>query len=1034
MGVGSVSYPILYNADTKDFFNLGVAVFKDATMARVVEVRNGEFYFEMTVPLDSANAPLLIGNRIIKCDAGHKLKNQRFDIKKITKTDKGEISIYAEHVSYLAGGLPLKPYVYASGSCQVALNIWKNAIVEPNPFVVDSDITTNTATTWEITNVQNARQALGGVEGSMLDRWGGEYRFDNYHISLLKERGKRSSAVLAYGKNITDINQELNIANTYTSVYPYAVYKDAKDKEVFMTLPEFYVDSEHVGKYPARRILPVNFSAEFDEENKPTITKLRTLTKSYIKSNNIGVPNVSIKLSFIDLSKTIDHKNEAMLEELNLCDTVKVWYEKLGINTTAKVVRTVWNVLLDKYDEIEIGDVRASLAGTINNIQNNIDTIKTSVNQAQTAADGKGTIFTGPDEPTANHLGDMWYKPVGDEVEFYIWDGIKWQFIMSTAGITEAKKIGEEAREIADIAQANADASVSLANQAILDANLIKNDLNALESEFDGFQQSVFGANGLSSQITQLDGQVTSVVSDLGDLTSNTNLIPYWEQGSIFSHDGKDFDSDSALRTSFITVNSNTKYVAGDESGNVTSLYYYFYDKDRKFLYTTYTQNAIFAPTDAAFVRLKLLTTENPFEARYTLQKGSVRHKFNVLNTQSQYTQLATSINLRVQKGDVLGQINLEAGTTLIQQTGNSGKIILDAATVYFTGNAFIPSASITDLVADKLTVGSTLNAADVNVINLNAYNISTGYLNSARILAGSITANHLAADAIRVGFNAMGNTMQLSATSLAFYESGSQTFGLYSDGMRFYDGSTYIGKIGKSSWVNKPTVRGLTFNLDTYGDYMTWSYKDTISIGGGSNVYSAMLTMDATGRAYGEKALHLGADIHCQNRSIKNGYLLNMGVTSAFTVYNNVNLQFYSNLNMNGFSITNQSGYSLKTQFETIDPDQSLKYITDTDIVSYVYKENPDARKVGFVINDTGASPYYTAPELITDGRYRDDSILVGHLMNSTKALVSEQQLQSTLITNINNRLSLDEIKIIKLEEKVKYLENKIEEMSDAA
>jgi phage minor structural protein len=95
----------------------------------------------------------------------------------------------------------------------------------------------------------------------------------------------------------------------------------------------------------------------------------------------------------------------------------------------------------------------------------------------------------------------------------------------------------------------------------------------------------------------------------------------------------------------------------------------------------------------------------------------------------SQLTQLQDAINLRVSKGDVLSQINLEANRTLIQ----SGKLVLDAPTVVFTGNAFIPSAAIASLSADKITTG-TLNAANVNVINLNASAIVTGTISGANL------------------------------------------------------------------------------------------------------------------------------------------------------------------------------------------------------------------------------------------------------------------------------------------------------------
>ncbi|MGE9832768.1 hypothetical protein ACQQ9U_08445, partial [Ligilactobacillus salivarius] len=95
----------------------------------------------------------------------------------------------------------------------------------------------------------------------------------------------------------------------------------------------------------------------------------------------------------------------------------------------------------------------------------------------------------------------------------------------------------------------------------------------------------------------------------------------------------------------------------------------------------------------------------------------------------SRFTQLSNNVNLKVNKGDVIGQINLEAGRTLLQNQ----KIYLDADTVGFSGKAFIPSAAIKDLDAGKITTG-TLDAANVNVINLNANNITSGSIKGTNL------------------------------------------------------------------------------------------------------------------------------------------------------------------------------------------------------------------------------------------------------------------------------------------------------------
>ncbi|CCK22039.1 PblB, putative [Lacticaseibacillus paracasei] len=152
----------------------------------------------------------------------------------------------------------------------------------------------------------------------------------------------------------------------------------------------------------------------------------------------------------------------------------------------------------------------------------------------------------------------------------------------------------------------------------------------------------------------------------------------------------------------------------------------------------TLSYSAIFnsGDYDEAFIRIDnngMVDTSGDaaylFFAEPKVELGSMATPDVQSGTDSQITQLQDAINLRVSKNDVLSQINLEANRTLIQ----SGKLVLDAPTVVFTGNAFIPSAAIASLSADKITTG-TLNAANLNVINLNASAIVTGTISGANL------------------------------------------------------------------------------------------------------------------------------------------------------------------------------------------------------------------------------------------------------------------------------------------------------------
>ncbi|MFS1061121.1 phage tail spike protein, partial [Enterococcus faecium] len=472
-----IKYPILYEQNEQDFFHLGLGPIKTTTKATVTEERNGSFILDMTVVIDDEVFPLLLENRIIKADAGHLLKEQRFRIKRIVPNAKNKATIYAEHVSYLSAELPIKPDLGVSnGNAQAALNQWKSGLIGENEFTVDSDISTANSAKWRIDKFKNPREILGGVEGSILDKWGGEYRFDNYHISLLKKRGTTAETMLSYGRNITDFEQERNITTTYTSIYPYAIYSDEKQNEHLVTIDGYVVDVETVNNFPNRNVLVVDFSSEFDSKDIPTKQKLETLAKQYIKANNVGIPKVSIKVSFLDLSKTADYQNFAPLEQVNLCDDVFVRYPKQKVSTTAKVVKTVWNVLTETYDEIEIGEKRTSLSGIINQTEKKANEANTQSNQALTSANGKNTNFyglygdDGLGEPQANKVGDLWYKPNGEETEMYQWNGTIWEFIMSTAGITSAQEAADEAKKNAEDAKEEAEQATDSANKAVSDA------------------------------------------------------------------------------------------------------------------------------------------------------------------------------------------------------------------------------------------------------------------------------------------------------------------------------------------------------------------------------------------------------------------------------------------------------------------------------------------------------------------------------------------------------------------------------------
>ena len=264
-----------------------------------------------------------------------------------------------------------------------------------------------------------------------MDTYGGEYMFDNYDIRLYANRGKQSGALIAYGRNLTDLEQEENIAETYTSIYPYAVVTDDNQNEIIQTLPEYYLDSEYVSNYARRKILTVDFSGN----DVTTVEQLRAKAEAYIINNRIGVPKVNLKIKYVDLAKTLDYEATQAIEEVNVCDWVTIYFEEYDIKTNEKIIKTVWDDLLQQYDSIEVGEARASLAQSINTtVDGKLQTVAVNLNTIRLAADGKTKIYMGVAEPIASNINDLWYKPVASgAVEMYRWDGIIWALQKTSA-------------------------------------------------------------------------------------------------------------------------------------------------------------------------------------------------------------------------------------------------------------------------------------------------------------------------------------------------------------------------------------------------------------------------------------------------------------------------------------------------------------------------------------------------------------------------------------------------------------------------
>ncbi len=335
--------PILYPSSERAFEDNGLGVLSDAASCLVSEQRNGGYELTMQYPVSGLHYADIGYRSLILAKPSPDGRPQPFRVYRITRPIGGLVTIFAQHISYDLSGVAMPPFS-AQGISGALSAIGSSAIPADNGFSFWTDKTGTQVIS--STLPLSVRSLLGGIRGSILDVFGGEYEFDRFAVRLWGQRGADRGVTLRYGKNITTLEQDANCAAVYTAVYPYWT-----NEETTVALPEKIIAVP--GTFDFTRILPLDLSSAF--ENPPTADQLRTSARYYIADNNVGVPRVSLSLSFAQLDG----------ERPDLCDTVSVVFTAMGISTRAKVVKTTYDVLRGRYESVEIGDIRASIADTI---------------------------------------------------------------------------------------------------------------------------------------------------------------------------------------------------------------------------------------------------------------------------------------------------------------------------------------------------------------------------------------------------------------------------------------------------------------------------------------------------------------------------------------------------------------------------------------------------------------------------------------------------------------------------------------------
>ena len=566
--------PVLFPSTETSFTTFGIGALSDAVSCEVEENRNGSYELTLQYPLTGIHYDEISLRSLILAKPNYLDPPQPFRVYKIDKPINGMVTFYARHWSYDLSDIPVQPFTAAG--IQSAMNgLISNAMYDISAWNLTT--TRTTASGFKVDEPSSVRSWFGGKEGSLLDIYGGEWHYNGRTCSLENSRGSDRGVAIRYGVNLTDLKQEESCAEVYTGVLAY--WKDMDGNLVQGTVQNV------TGTFDFTKILILDCSEDFEEA--PTSAQLNAKAVAYINNNSIGVPKVNLTLNFATLrGNTINAflaneaaellSNEAgkvllaygwqgMPEtRVDLCDTVTVYFEKLGVIATAKCIRVRWNTLLDRYEEVELGDSKSELTEAI---------IKANTAASEAVKIAKGTknivesdIETAVERVTGNLGG---YVILHDSDN----DGFPDELlIMDTDDITTATNVWRWNQQ--GLMHANsytgtyANAAITMDGQIVADA-ITAGTLRGIE---------IISDDGTNT-VDIVNGKITTSRTGYGKTETTTyNYRVYNKNDVLMANLTRSAETQTGFQSGILTIDSTdaltqAQLAAQESSGGILRLY-----------------------------------------------------------------------------------------------------------------------------------------------------------------------------------------------------------------------------------------------------------------------------------------------------------------------------------------------------------------------------------------------------------------------------------------------------------------------------
>lgn len=353
--------PILFEKDETAFISNGIARLRDTISAVVSEERNGIYELDFQYPVTGANYEKITCGRFVGVTHDENGDIQPFEIVGQTRPIDGIVSFHAVHLSYRQSQMT----VYGSNinTIQDAFTLLGTA-TPSNPFTYETDIETTAYMAAADGTPRSVRQMLGGVQGSILDAYGGEYEWDRWKVTLHSSRGEMRDFAVRYGVNLLDYKDDLSYQETFTSCVAFWSGQDGTKVITTATLGEEGYNGNDI-------CVPLDLSDKF--ETQPSTAALETEALAYMRRNQTNIPAQSITVNFVRLSEMGEFSAFQDLLKCSLCDTIRVIFPMYNVSANFKIVKTVWNVLRGTYDSMELGTLATTLSEALG-ISESLDT------------------------------------------------------------------------------------------------------------------------------------------------------------------------------------------------------------------------------------------------------------------------------------------------------------------------------------------------------------------------------------------------------------------------------------------------------------------------------------------------------------------------------------------------------------------------------------------------------------------------------------------------------------------------------------